>query len=101
MCVGKLANRMVSHDFGDFRCSSDSRATFGDVIAVRPRPASPVTLLLNLQSRGLLAEQFEPIMKFPTLISTTTKCDKLSFMDNPSWEWVVHGKVHGPLFHIK
>ena len=49
MCVGKLANRMVSHDFGDFRCSSDSRATFGDVIAVRPRPASPVTLLLNLQ----------------------------------------------------
>ena len=36
MCVGKLANRMVSHDFGDFQCSSDSRATFGDVIAVRP-----------------------------------------------------------------
>ena len=35
MCVGKLANRMVSHDFGDFRCSSDSRATFGDVTAVR------------------------------------------------------------------
>ena len=65
MCVGKLANRMVSHDFGDFRCSSDSRATFGDVIAARPPDLARYPIAKSAEG-SLIAGQFEPIMKFPT-----------------------------------